>query len=381
MTRRVLILGSTGSIGRSALDVAAAHPDEIRVCGLAAGSRWEQLAAQCRQFGVGAVAIADERHAEALRAAVPARTRVYAGTAGLTRLVEETDADFALSAIVGAAGLPATLAAVERGMDIGLANKESLVVAGALLMPLAEKRGVDIIPVDSEHSAVFQALHAGKRDEVKRIYLTASGGPFRTWQRERIAEARLEDALRHPVWSMGPKITIDSASMMNKALEVIEATYLFDIPAEQVEVLVHPESIVHSMVEFCDGSIVAQLGTPDMRTPIQYAVTYPRRVAATAPTLDWRQIRALHFEPPDFERFPSLRLGFETARRRGSYGAVFNAANEAAVERFRRGEIRFGGIPQLAERALERHDGCASPTLEELLAADEWARREVLAWK
>lgn len=381
MTRRVLILGSTGSIGCSALDVAAAHGEEIRVVGLAAGSRWRELAEQCRRYQVGSVALADERHADALRAEVPAGTRLFTGAEGLVRFVQETDADFALAAIVGAAGLPATLAAVERGMDVGLANKESLVVAGSLLIPLARQRGVNIIPVDSEHSAVFQALKSGRPEEVKRIYLTASGGPFRTWQRERIDDACLEDALRHPTWSMGPKITIDSASMMNKALEVIEATHLFDIPAEQVEVLVHPESIVHSMVEFCDGSVMAQLGTPDMRTPIQYAVTYPRRVAATAPTLNWREIRALHFEPPDFERFPSLRLGFETARRRGSYGAVFNAANEAAVERFRRGEIRFGGIPRLTERALERHDGSPSPSLDELLAADDWARREVFAWK
>jgi 1-deoxy-D-xylulose-5-phosphate reductoisomerase len=375
--KRVIILGATGSIGRSALDVAAALRDEVAIVGLAAGHDWRLLGDQARRFEAGAVAIADEGAAAALRRECPARTRMFAGAAGLVELVETTEADFVLAAIVGAAGLPATLAAVRRGLDIGLANKESLVVAGALLMPLAKERGSALIPVDSEHSAVFQSLHAGRREDVRRIYLTASGGPFRAWPAQRIRTATLADALNHPTWSMGPKITIDSATMMNKALEIIEARWLFDLPPEQIEVLIHPESIVHSMVEYQDGSVVAQLGTPDMRTPIQYAMTYPRRLVGSAAPLDWRQARALHFEPPDFDRFPALRLGYEAARRGGTSGAVLNAANEAAVQRFRDGRIAFGQIAALTECVLARHTTVAAPNLEELLAADAWAREEV----
>ena len=234
-----------------------------------------------------------------------------------------------------------------------------------------------LIPVDSEHSAVFQALMSGQAGEVHRLYLTASGGPFRTWSREQIERATVEQALRHPTWSMGPKITIDSATMMNKALEVIEATHLFGVNPDQVEVLVHPESVVHSIVEFCDGSLIAQLGTPDMRTPIQYAMTYPQRVPGMAARLDWRQARRLNFEPPDAERFPALRLGYEAARRGGTAGAVLNAANEAAVERFRDGTIPFGDITRLTERAYRRHRSVDHTTLAQLMEADAWARAEV----
>jgi 1-deoxy-D-xylulose-5-phosphate reductoisomerase len=378
MHQRVVILGSTGSIGCSALDVVAALEPAVRVVGLAAGRDWRKLAQQARRYRPAAVAIADECRADDLRAACPPETRIYAGADGLVELVRHADADFVLAAIVGAAGLPATLAAVERGLDVGLANKESLVVAGSILMPLAHERGVELIPVDSEHSAIFQAMHSGQPSEVRRILLTASGGPFRTWTAEQIRQATVDQALNHPTWSMGPKITIDSATMMNKALEIIEAHYLFDSPVEQIEVLVHPESIVHSMVEFCDGSIVAQLGTPDMKTPIQYAITYPRRVAGIAEPLDWTQVRRLHFDPPDLERFPALRLGMEAARQGGTAGAVLNAANEAAVELFRAGEIPFGKIAALAERALHEHRFIAAPTLEELLAADRRARQEVV---
>lgn len=377
MPKRVLILGSTGSIGRSALEVAAALPDEVQVVGLAARSRWQELAAQAEQFGVAAVAVADEAHYDTLRRTCANGTRVLAGAAGLVELVQTCEADFVLSAIVGAAGLPATLAAVERGLDVGLANKESLVVAGALLMPLAARRGSRLLPVDSEHSAIFQALAAGRREEVRRIHLTASGGPFRQWTAEQIARATLTDALNHPTWSMGPKITIDSATMMNKALEVIEARWLFGLPPDRIDVLIHPESIVHSMVEYQDGSIIAQLGTPDMKTPIQYALTYPRRLSGIAPPLDWSRVRCLHFEPPDFERFPALRLGYEAAEQGGSSGAVLNAANEAAVEGFRDGRIAFGRIAALAGEVLQRHRPLPQPTLEDLLACDAWARDEV----
>jgi 1-deoxy-D-xylulose-5-phosphate reductoisomerase len=363
MPKRVLILGSTGSIGRAALEVAAALHDEITVVGLSAGQGWELLAQQAAAHGVRDVAIAREEHFDRLRASVPPGTRVRAGAEGLVELVAETDAEFVLAAIVGAAGLPATLKAVERGLDVGLANKESLVVAGSIIMPLARKTGARLIPVDSEHSAIFQALQCGQRADVRRIYLTASGGPFRTWTQAQIAEASVEAALRHPTWSMGPKITIDSATMMNKALEIVEAQHLFALREDQIEVLVHPESIIHSMVEFEDGSLLAQLGPPDMRTPIQYAFTYPRRCPGPAAVLDWRSARSLNFEPPDPERFPALRLG-----------------HDAAVERFRAGEIPFGRITWLTREALRRHEDISNPTLAQLLAADRWARQEVRAW-
>ena len=391
MPKRVIVLGSTGSIGRSALEVAAALRDEVTLVGLAANQDWRGLAEQATRFHVPAVGIADARCHDDLQRAVPAGTRVLSGSEGLVELVGTCDADFVLAAIVGVAGLPATLEAVRRGLDVGLANKESLVVAGPLLMALARQTGTTLIPVDSEHSAVFQSLQAGHREDVRCIHLTASGGPFRDWPAERIAEATLEEALNHPTWSMGPKITIDSATMMNKALEIIEARWLFDLPAEQIGVLIHPESIVHSMVEFQDGSVIAQLGTPDMKTPIQYALTYPRRVPGIAEPLDWSQARCLHFEPPDLQRFPALRLGFAAARQGGTSGAVLNAANEAAVERFRAGRIPFGRIVPLTEHVCgvlwHRHLAGEDtgwkpvpqpqPTLEELLAHDAWAREEV----
>jgi 1-deoxy-D-xylulose-5-phosphate reductoisomerase len=377
MPRRVLILGSTGSIGQSALKLADALREEFRIVALAARRNWELLAEQVRRFHVPAAALVEDRHVADLRAACPPKTTIFAGAEGLVRLVRESDADFVLAAIVGAAGLPATLAAVERGLDVGLANKESLVVAGSILMPLAARRGGALIPVDSEHSAIFQALQAGRREDVAKIYLTASGGPFRTWPVEKIWTATLEQALQHPTWSMGPKITIDSATMMNKALEIIEAHHLFGLSPDQIEVLIHPESLVHSMVEFRDGSVIAQLGTPDMCTPIQYALTFPRRRPGVAAPLSWAEARTLRFEPPDAVRFPALRLGYAAARAGETSGALLNAANEAAVEKFRRGEIPFGRIASLCEEVLGRRRPIREPTLDDLLECDAWARREV----
>ncbi len=378
MEKRLLILGSTGSIGRAALEVAEALNGRVRVVGLSAGRDWRRLAEQAERFRVPAVALADERHYDELRGSCQRDMRIFGGANGLLELIDQAEPDFVLSAIVGAAGLPATLAAVQRGCDLGLANKESLVVAGSILMPLARACGGRVIPVDSEHSAVFQAMFSGAAREVHKVYLTASGGPFRTWTRERIESATLEQALQHPTWSMGTKITIDSATMMNKALEIVEARHLFDLRSEQIEVLVHPESIVHSMVEFCDGSLIAQLGAPDMRTPIQFAMTYPQRVPGPARRVDWSEVRCLRFEPPDFELFPALRLGFEAARRGGTAGAVLNAANEAAVERFRAGEIRFTRIAEMTGHAMRIHRWIEQPTLAELMEADAWARREVM---
>jgi len=375
--RRITILGSTGSIGTSTLDVIRGLGPDYRAAGLAARSRWRELAEQARLVKPRAVAIADPRHAADVRPLLNGATELLVGAEGLVELARRPESDFVVAAIVGAAGLESTLAAVDAGKAVGLANKEALVVAGSLLVPLAEARKVDLLPIDSEHSAVFQAMAAGRRAEVRKVYLTASGGPFRTWTAEQMASARPADALRHPTWSMGPKITIDSATMMNKALEIIEARWLFGLDADSIEVLIHPESIIHSMVEFRDGSVIAQLGTPDMRTPIQYALTWPERLEGCARRLDLSTIRRLNFEPPDMRRFPALRLGFEVARTGGTAGAVLNAANEAAVEAFRGNRILFGRIVELVERVLERHDVVHDPDLQTLLEADAWARREV----
>jgi 1-deoxy-D-xylulose-5-phosphate reductoisomerase len=377
MKRRVLILGSTGSIGTSALDVITVLSDEFEVVGLAANTSWEQVAAQARRFRPARVALADSSAAAQLKREVGGTIEVLDGDEALTELVEQTECDIVLAAVVGAAALPATLAAVRLGRTVGLANKEAMVVAGSLMMPLAQKTGAKVLPVDSEHSAIFQAMHAGRLEDVERVYLTASGGPFRTWSIDQIAAATLEDALNHPTWDMGPKITIDSATMMNKALEVIEAKWLFGLSPDSIEVIIHPESIIHSMVEFCDGSIVAQLGSPDMRTPIQYALTYPARRVGPSRRLEIRSLRRMHFEPPDLERFPALRLGYEVARAGGTSGAVFNAANEAAVEAFRCGRIRFMDIVGVTGRTLTNHRKVSDPTLSDLMAADVWARNQV----
>lgn len=377
MRKRVIVLGSTGSIGRSTLDVLAGLADQWQVVGLAAGSRCRELAEQANRFRPGAVAIGQTESVSPLDSALAYAPRMYYGPDALTRLVSETSCDCVVVAVVGAGGLAATLRAAELGRRIALANKEAMVIAGAILMPLARRNGAEIIPVDSEHSAIFQALHAGKREDVRRVYLTASGGPFRTWSREAMEDITPADALQHPTWSMGPRITIDSATMMNKALEVVEAHWLFGLAPEQIEVVVHPESMIHSMVEFCDGSLVAQMGTPDMRTPIQYAMTYPQRRACPAAKLDVMKLRQLSFHPPDVERFPALRLGYEVARRGGTCGAVLNAADEAAVKLFQEGAIRFREIARVVEHALAQHEFLEHPTMDELLSVDRWAREEV----
>jgi len=377
MAKRITILGSTGSIGRNALEVIASLGPDYQVAGLAARSRWEELLAQARRFGPRAIAIGDASLADRLACRLNGTIGLLAGPEGLVELVRCSECDFVLSAIVGSAGLPATVAAVEMGKTVGLASKEVLVVAGSLVVPLARRTGAKLLPIDSEHSAIFQAMHAGNPDEVVKVYLTASGGPFRDWPAERIAEATLEDALRHPTWKMGPKITIDSATMMNKALEIIEAKWLFGLEPDAIEVVIHPESIIHSMVEFCDGSVIAQLGMPDMRTPIQYALTFPRRVRGPSRRLDLAALRQMHFEPPDPERFPALKLGYEVARVGGTAGAVLNAANEVAVQAFRDGRIRFGQIIELTGQVLDRHERIDEPDFDDLLAADAWARREV----
>ena len=380
MPKRVIILGSTGSIGCNALAVADNLPGEFEIVGLAGHRSWEKMARQVERFRPQAVAMTNPDAAAKLDKQLHGRhcsTQIWSGTEALVRLVKEIECDFVLSSIVGVAGLPATLAAVERGLTIGLANKESLVVSGSLMVEAARANRAQLLPVDSEHSAIFQSLHSGKQEEVERILLTASGGPFRTWPIETMRNATVVDAMKHPTWEMGPKITIDSATMMNKALEIIEAHWLFDIDPDRIEVVIHPESIIHSMVAFHDGSIVAQMGRPDMRTPIQYAMTYPRRLAGCGDRLNFSRLERMHFEPPDLQRFPALRLGHEVARRGGTAGAALNAANEAAVALFREGKIGFLDIAAITEDVLRRHDFEQHPTLETLMRVDAWARKEV----
>ncbi|NLX21107.1 MAG: 1-deoxy-D-xylulose-5-phosphate reductoisomerase [Phycisphaerae bacterium] len=377
MAKRIAIMGSTGSIGTSTLEVVRALGDTYQVVGLAGKQRWRQLAEQCAAFRPQAVAVADQANAQSLAGLLNGATELLVGPTGLVELAAREDSDFVVAAIVGSAGLESTIAAVRAGKQVGLANKEALVVAGSIIVPLARQTGARLLPIDSEHSAIFQSLAAGRAEEVRRIYLTASGGPFRTWSADQMANATLADALRHPTWNMGQKITIDSATMMNKALEIIEACWLFDLAPDSIEVLVHPESIIHSMVEFHDGSIIAQLGAPDMKTPIQYALTYPDRVPGIARRLDFTTVRRLNFEPPDLDRFPALRMGYEVARLGGTAGAVFNGANEEAVEAFSQGRIPFGRIVELIRQVLDRHTIEQNCDLDRLLAADAWARQEV----
>lgn len=378
--RRVVVLGSTGSIGVNSLAVVehlnSTGAADLAVVGLAAGRKADLLIEQARRFKVPNVAVADPDAAGKIKAALP-NVAVFAGPDSALQLMEHVEATDLVAAVVGSAGLPATLVGAAKGMTIGLANKETLVAAGSLVTPLVRKHNARLIPVDSEHSAVFQCLeaHRGRNpDHVKRIVLTASGGPFRTATREQIANATVEQALKHPTWQMGPKITIDSATMMNKALEIIEAHWLFDLPAEKIEVIIHPQSTVHSFVEFADNSVLAQLGPPDMKTPIQYALTYPDRPPGCSDVLDWSKLRKLDFEAPDHERFPSLRLAYDVIEAGGTAGAVFNAANEAAVAAFLERRIRFGRIVELVAEALSAIDARPVDSLQTVLAADREAR-------
>ena len=379
--KRVAVLGSTGSIGVSTLDVARHLPDRLAILGLAAHSKWESLAEQCREFRPRYAVLTDPAaFAAADRSAFPLETQLLSGDDGIVRLATDPDVDVVVSAVVGAAGLHGTWAAVESGKTVALANKETLVVAGPLVMGLAAHRGATVLPVDSEHSAVFQALTGYSAADIDRVVLTGSGGPFRGKKAAELESVSIEAALKHPTWQMGPKITIDSATLMNKALEVIEARWLFALRPEQIDVIVHPESIVHSFVEFADGSVLAQLSPPDMRLPIQYALLYPERVNGPAKRLDWRTLGGLRFEQPDRETFAALDLGFEVARAGGTGGAVLNAANEAAVGRFLGGTLGFNDIARACRAVLNAHDFEPAPTLGRLLALDRWARQEVARW-
>jgi 1-deoxy-D-xylulose-5-phosphate reductoisomerase len=371
------VLGSTGSIGISTLDVIACLEDRLEAFGLSAHSRWEALRAQAERFHPKWIALTDpEMVGRVNPSELPRGTTLVTGPESVAEMVSAPEVDVVVTAIVGAAGLAGTWAALEAGKTVAVANKETLVMAGPLVMDLAARRGATVLPVDSEHSAIFQAMRAGRPAEVERVVLTASGGPFRGKSARDLADVTVDEALCHPTWRMGPKITIDSATLMNKALEVIEARWLFGLAPEKIEVIIHPESMIHSFVEFQDGSIIAQLSPPDMRLPIQYALTYPDRVPGPARRLCWSELGAWHFEQPDHETFPALQLGYEVARRGGTCGAVLNAANEEAVGLFLAGELAFLDIPRVCRAVLQSHDFSERPTLGELSAIDRWARRE-----
>lgn len=379
--KNVAILGSTGSIGRSTLDVIAASGGALRAVALSAHESVERLVAQANQFGPERIVITAPEAAEnQLLLESLGEAEVLIGPEHVAEIASHPSVDVVVSAIVGIAGLSGTWAAIEAGKTVALANKESLVVGGPLVMEMACRTGARLLPVDSEHSAVFQALQAGRAEEVRRVVLTASGGPFRNHTREQLADVTVEDALAHPTWNMGPKITVDSATMMNKALEIIEARWLFGLSPDQIGVMIHPQSVVHSMVEYIDGSVVAQMSPPDMKLPIQYALTWPDRREGVAEKLDWTQAMALEFHPPDFERFPALSLGLEVARSGGSSGAVLNGANEAAVAAFLDRRIRFDQIVPACRDILNKHHFLSDPSLDQLHSLDLWAREEITRW-
>lgn len=372
--KNISLLGSTGSIGTQTLDIVDQHRDKFQIIALSAGSNIELLKQQIDKYAPRLVSVATKEHAEQLSSYVSSSVQVVYGEQGLIEVAAVSEADIVVTAIMGSRGLPATLAAIDAGKQIGLANKETLVTAGHIVMERAKQRGVQILPIDSEHSAIFQCLNGETRKQIERITLTASGGSFRDYTREQLTNVSVEQALKHPNWSMGAKITIDSATMANKGLEVIEAQWLFDVSYDQIDVVIHPESIIHSYVEFVDRGVVAQLGMPDMRVPIQYALTYPDRIANKTERLSLAQIGQLNFRPMDTERYPMLRLAFECGKAGLSAPIVYNAANEVAVDRFLKKEISFLDIERVVETALSKHAGCEVDTIEAIVAVDQEAR-------
>ena len=372
--KRIAILGSTGSIGQSALAVVDAHPDRLRVVGLAAGENAERLAEQAARYGPAVVAMGSSGAVDRLRQSVAGATVAGTGRDGLVAVASHPDVDLVLCASSGTDGLEAVLAAIEHGKTVALANKEVLVMAGGIVTAAAQQRGVPILPVDSEHNAIHQCLHGRGAAEVKRIVLTASGGPFRGRRLTELADVTAADALKHPTWRMGRKITIDSATLMNKGLEVIEAHWLFGLRPEQIDVVVHPQSVVHSMVELVDGSVIAQIGITDMRLPIQYAFSYPDRWPAPLPSLDLARVGRLEFDQPDTEAFPCLRLAYRALEDAHSLPVVLNAANEVAVEEFLGGRLPFNAISTVIARAMDAHRPSQVSTLAEVRSVDRWAR-------
>jgi len=374
--KTIALLGSTGSIGVNVLNIVRSFPSRYRIVGLAAGRNIALLSRQINEFQPEIVSVVDEEHARQLRKLVARRyhDRIVFGIAGNEQVAAHHMAEFTVSAIVGAAGLLPTLAAIEAGKNIGLANKETLVMAGKYVMERAQKKSVRLLPIDSEHSAIFQALEGGRRQDIKKIILTASGGPFRETPASELSRVTPKQALNHPNWSMGKKITIDSATLMNKGLEVIEAKWLFGVSGDMIEVVVHPQSIVHSLVEYLDGSVLAQLGLPDMRVPIAYALSYPERLQLELDGLNLSQCRDLEFFEPDHKRFPALGLAFEALSQGGVLPAVLNGANEVAVEAFLQGQLSFEGISQLVEQTMNRVSSGDELNLDDILQADQEAR-------
>ena len=373
--KRIAVLGSTGSIGLSTLRVIREQRRSFRVVALSTNTRAELLRRQAAEYRPRFVCVRDARAAGRIRRALPRGVRLLVGEAGLSELLERAHIDVVLMAISGAAALRPFMQCIERGQDVALANKEALVMTGSLLMKRARRAGVNVLPVDSEQSAIWQCLCGEKRHSLRKVYLTASGGPLLRCGKRELRNISRERVLKHPRWSMGRKITVDSATMMNKGLEFIESMALFNLSAEQIQVVIHPEAIVHSMVEFCDGSIKAQLSQTDMRIPIQYALSYPGRLSSASRGVDLARIAALHFEKPDIRRFPCLGLAYEAARAQGTMPAVLNAANEIGVEAFLQGALSFSGIARVVEKVCRKHNNKRVSSVEDILEADSWARR------
>ncbi len=371
--KKIAILGSTGSIGTQTLDVVRAHSDELEVVALAAGSNKERLKEQIREFHPELVSLSDERKAQELKEELAGEAvEVVCGMDGLIEVAGIDSADVVVTAVVGMMGILPTMEAIRKGKDIALANKETLVTAGHLIIPMAREYGVSILPVDSEHSAIFQCLQGEPKKALDKILLTASGGPFRGKSAEFLETVTLEDALNHPNWSMGPKITIDSSTMVNKGLEVMEAKWLFGVDYSQIEVVIQPQSIIHSMVQYIDGAVIAQLGTPDMRVPIEYALFYPERRSLPGDRLDFSKLSQITFEKPDYKVFRGLSLAIEAGKTGGTMPTVFNAANERAVAKFLKGEIKYTDIVRSIEKCMDAHKVSAHPDLEEILATEQW---------
>ncbi len=377
MQKNIAILGSTGSIGSQTLDVIANFPKEFKANYLTGNNNVTLLLEQIHCFKPKGVVVLDEKSAKEIKKQVAGKTEVLYGEEGLLEIVQREDVDIVVSSLVGFVGLKPTMKAIEAKKKIALANKETIVVAGAIIMPLVEKHNVDLLPVDSEHSAIFQCLVGELPNKIERIILTASGGPFRTTSKEELKNVTIEQALNHPNWKMGNKITIDSATLMNKGLEVIEAHWLFGMSAEKIEVVIHPQSIIHSMVEFVDGSIKAQLGIPDMKIPIQYALTYPSRSASKCPRIHFPTLSEMTFFEPDMERFPCLQLAYDALKEGGTIPAVMNAANEVAVAKFLNNEITFLDIPRMIGEAMEKHSNKTNPSLEEIIEVDKETRQTI----
>ena len=379
--RTIAILGSTGSIGTQTLQVVEEHPDKFEVYAITANTRVEELIQQARKFMPEAVVIADESKYQQLKEALDdLPIKVYGGYEAICQIVESKPIDIVVTAMVGFSGLRPTINAIKAGKAIALANKETMVVAGEMINELAMKHQTPILPVDSEHSAIFQCLAGEMHNKVEKLILTASGGPFRTFTKEQLEHVTRQQALKHPNWSMGAKITIDSASMMNKGFEVMEAKWLFGVGAEDIEVVVHPQSVIHSMVQFADGAIKAQLGTPDMRLPIMYALTYPTRLSSSFERIDWNTLKELTFEKPNLDLFPNLRHAYTALAQGGNIPCVVNAANEICVAAFLEERIKFTDMPKLIERAMEKATYILKPTLEDYLETDKEIREMVKAW-